>query len=355
MYLNSLDLKTVFSVYNLWENRRQVEGWHGFSIESHFPLKRLVLYANPKAAIEPVQRIAKLLQGSLPVDVLPLPRFRYCGSIAPSPAPPQLGAGVFAINHACGRGPNGSIGGFLKYVDKKEDEPFLLLSASHVLGRKPTCRTNDFEIDLDRGATTISKVVHAVDIQTSGTNLVDAAVAEISISAVQNLFQGNVLDLSKIPGPRPTKDALVDKLGSKTDLTHGRVVQPSQTIEILPSAEIGSASFEDQMLVVSTDDTKPFVQDGDSGGLVVSNGVPVGIVIAKSEQEDIPGQPASEAAQIEGRYALISPIDAVLNQLASKLNRAVEFVPNSTLAHPVMAAIIAPGQKPQGNGPAAIV
>jgi hypothetical protein len=339
------------------QRKIEMKGWHGFSVESQFPTKRLVLYANPKAAIEPVQQIAKLLKGSLPVDVVPLPRFRYCGSSVLPQAAPQLGAGVFAINHVCKRGPNGSIGGFLKYVDKKDDEPFLLLSASHVLGRQPTCRTNDFEIDLDRGATTISKVVHAIDIQTSGTNLVDAAVAEISIADVRNLFQGNVLDLSKISGPRPAKDALVDKLGSKTDLTHGRVVEPSQTIEILPSVEIGSASFEDQVLVVSTDNTKPFVQDGDSGGLVISNGVPVGIVIAKSEQEDIPDQPGAPgtAAQVEGRYAIVSPIEAVLSQLGILLNRAVEFVPNPRLAQLVRPTIMAPGPKPQGNGPTATV
>ena len=137
MFLTSMDLKTVFSVQSLWENRAHVEGWHGFSIDTNFPKKRLVLYADPKAAVEPVQRIAKLLTGSLPVEVLPLPRFRYCGASTPPSASPQLGDGVFAINKICKRGTTGSIGGFLKYSDHKDGDPLLILSASHVLRRKP--------------------------------------------------------------------------------------------------------------------------------------------------------------------------------------------------------------------------
>jgi len=44
------------------------------------------------------------------------------------------------------------------------------------------------------------------------------------------------------------------------------------------------------MLIASSNEG-PFVQDGDSGSLVVSGGFPAGMIIAKSERSIIPNQP----------------------------------------------------------------
>src|SRR5882672_3016549 len=270
MNLSANELHTIDLARGLWQQRKSIaSGWHGFGVvDDQNMVKRLTLYAESSADLPALNRVAASINTKLPVDILQIPRFRYCGGAAPSiPQPLQPGQSVFAKDGLCGRGASGTITAFLQHVSAGKDDPILLLSACHVLARDRQCR-NSVTIRLDAGGATIGTALHPVELQKRG-NKVDAAVVELQNGiAVQARYQG-ILVTSKTPAAqRPVVGAQIEKLGFAGP-TKGKLLFYCPKIEVIPGAGIGSVEFEDQMLIASSNEG-PFVQDGDSGSLVVS-------------------------------------------------------------------------------------
>jgi hypothetical protein len=313
-----------------------MKAWHGFGVDPRPLSKRLLLFTDSKDSINPLKKFAESFGRVLPVDVLQIPRFRFCGSPAQPTDTAQPEVSIFATNKNCKKQDHiaGSMGAFLKFSDAQKGDPTFLLSACHVLDRDctkttPVDSTPDVHLDNDSEAV-ISSKVHAVPITSTG-NRVDAAVAELGDVGLAKTLMAEILKgitvTSATPASQPLEPcSLVEKLGGKTGKTTGRVVTMCSKIAIDPSADIGGAEFDDQMMIVSQDDA-PFVDEGDSGGLVVSNGAPAGIVIAKSHRAVIPGQPSGAPGGADGRYALASPFDVVLQELQKVLgNRSLQMI-----------------------------
>ena len=136
-----------------------------------------------------------------------------------------------------------------------------------------------------------------IDISSSATNTVDAAIASSSTSALGNSTPANGYGIprSEIVSPRVGQDVM--KYGRTTSLTSGRVTGINATILIGYNA--GTARFVNQIVIGSS---KPFIKAGDSGSLLVTNpnADPVGLLFAGSSS---------------GTTAIANPIDLVLNAL----------------------------------------
>jgi len=351
MNLSPLEQEALRLLIHFWDLRTTInKAWHGIGLDDRSIPKKLLLYVDSKSAIEPLKQAAAMFQNLLPFDVLFLPRFQFLALAktakkAPKPllgavknlkpskpdltksAKPALhpllpGQGVFAFDDVCRRGPTGTIGGFLEFADGNKPGPALLLSAGHVLGRDPQCRRN-LQIFRDDDESLLSKKVTTVELRDEG-NRADTAVAELSPNVAAIPSYDGITVTNPVPEDHIAGETPVEKLGMSSGPTMGTFKHLLSRIEITPNPLTGPKVFVDQMLIVSNND-KPFVEDGDSGGLLACHGRPAGIVIAKSKPEDIVDQPPDLRGFADGRYALASPFKAVLEELQNAIGRPVRM------------------------------
>ncbi len=219
------------------------------------------------------------------------------------------GARVFSTSPQIGGKPiessNGTIGAFLKRVEKKskedkskDEEPdekkpsekkrkraktpkdAWLLSNKHILLQ----RTQDVDNVEVRGAgqTLISRRVNFVGEKFEG-NLVDAAVAKVDDPDDIEPFYYGIDTFCPCPiEPRP--GMAVKKLGNATGVTSGKIICQLDHISVGGSrGNTGGLEFVKPWLIGS-DDT--FVANGDSGALVIGCGHPVALLFAMSDNVD---------------------------------------------------------------------
>ncbi len=146
-----------------------------------------------------------------------------------------------------------------------------------------------------------------VKFNSSKTNKVDAAIAEVSAGMVDS--SGQILGIG-VPGTDPVPAFIgmrVKKSGRTTGVTKGTViaVNASAIVEFpkkCGSEVVNQARFTDLIFIAGNND-KPFIRSGDSGSMVYENKKtcpsPVGLIFAGSE-EVAAASPAASVKRIIG-------------------------------------------------------
>ncbi|HEY2236363.1 MAG TPA: hypothetical protein VGK01_23025 [Candidatus Angelobacter sp.] len=214
------------------------------------------------------------------------------------------GARVFSTSPDIGESPYGTIGAFLKRIEKKvkdgkskdekpgEKKPrdkkrkraetprdAWLLSNKHILLQ----RRQDLESVEVRGAgqTLISRRVNFVG-EKFEENLVDAAVAKVDDpSDIEPFYEG--IDISCPCPVEPRPGMAVKKLGNATGVTSGKIICQLDQASIGGAKGSGGLNFVKPWLIGS-DDT--FVANGDSGALVIGCEHPVALLFAMTDNVD---------------------------------------------------------------------
>ena len=165
------------------------------------------------------------------------------------------------------------------------------------------CAVNDDDPDDVIG--TLTAFVE-IDFDTSASNKVDAAIAEIlNNNDPELLDNATPSDGYGVPLTDVVSAVIgqpVQKYGRTTSLTKGTVTAITSTVII--NYDSGLARFVEQIIVESK---KPFLKPGDSGALVVVDGggndlEPVGLAFASNPN---------------GKFVIVNPIDEVLDQLST--------------------------------------
>lgn len=129
------------------------------------------------------------------------------------------------------------------------------------------------------------RLVEAVPFIASTANKVDAAIASVDISrgwfSHSQLFLD--IDPSGVPIRLPTVGMKVTKSGRTTDITTGTVLDENATVKV-GGYSGNTVEFENQ-IIISGDQSKAFVQGGDSGSLLldIEGKNMVGLIFAGSD------------------------------------------------------------------------
>ena len=140
----------------------------------------------------------------------------------------------------------------------------------------------------------------------SENNTIDAAIASSDIDNLGNSTPSNGFGKPKSSTATATLSMPVQKYGRTTALTKGHVILIDATINV-SYGTAGIATFINQIVVKGN---KPFIKDGDSGSLLVTDpgNNPVGLLFAGSSNG----------------YAFANPIDAVLAAFGVTVDDSVE-------------------------------
>ncbi len=166
----------------------------------------------------------------------------------------------------------------------------VLVSNSHVLARAGMAAIGDGitqpgRLDAGGAAPHVAALLDFVPLKTSGSNLVDIAVAVPDPTI--DLVPGTIAGIGAFT--IPTANALapktkVMKLGRTSGLTVGTVTA-TEVDHILVGYDIGNVTFDDQIEIKGID--APFSKEGDSGSLVVTDAKEaVGLVFCGNEFTD---------------------------------------------------------------------
>lgn len=306
---NSLD-----HTRGLWKQRNTkpgLSGWHGFGICRSQDSQSLTLLVDPDSDPTPLVAATSDPQQPLPINTLRVHRFRQMrtGNNQAQPNPLQPGNSVFGLDVFENRGCVGTIGAFLRLANPASTDQTWLLSNNHVLvqaSRNPAAAEIKGSDD-----SVLSKNIKLVSLQPSG-NLVDAAIAALTnASNPSSVYPG--LQVSSNKPVRPVPLSPVQKLGNATGVTCGTFLCICDSVDVLHCNDNGSSEFVNQMLIGSIPAHLPFLDDGDSGSLVVSNGQPAGLLFAKTEK---PPQNVVTPSTAGAPFGLASPFDTVLAELS---------------------------------------
>jgi hypothetical protein len=149
------------------------------------------------------------------------------------------------------------------------------VSCSHVLAQAGQAKLGDGITQpgrIDGGGGHVAALLDFVPLKTSGSNQIDAAVAVLdeSIAIRPGMVPGvgafTLRDTEVlVPGQK------VKKLGRTTGLTQGEITV-TELDDLVVDYDIGSVVFDDQIEITGLPNT-PFSQPGDSGSLVIDEGM----------------------------------------------------------------------------------
>jgi hypothetical protein len=173
---------------------------------------------------------------------------------------------------------------------RSSGSPVYILSNNHVLANEDQLPVGapiyqPGLLDDNRPKTNqIAKLTQAVPLNATGTNEVDAAIAEV-LNAEDVL--PDVLFIGRPTGVATAElDMTVHKFGRTTSYTVGRVSSLNTDVKI--TYDVGELLFTDQIIIRSADQ-RPFSQAGDSGSLILERRTnnAVGLLFAGSNSHTI--------------------------------------------------------------------
>lgn len=180
----------------------------------------------------------------------------------------------------------GTLGAFVR---SRQGGPVGVLSNNHVLANENRAQAGDSILQpgaYDGGKDpndAVAKLSKFVQLNRTGSNLVDAAVAtvndEINIDASTLTGIGR---LNGVSAATATADLAVAKVGRTTGVTHGRV-SVFELDGVMVNYDIGTLRFDNQLEIEA--DNEAFSAGGDSGSLIVDGAsLAVGLLFAGSDQ-----------------------------------------------------------------------
>jgi hypothetical protein len=263
----------------LWESVAvDFPHWHGWAFQYGESGVELVFYIAPETDARKLSSACFHLIRFVPVKIVHLPPFQNAGAsngVAPGRALLRPGTGVRALsdNNHCSPPCAGTVAAFFR--TRGMQKPVWLLSNNHVLVNSESC----LPIKVFTGAgNLISERVRAVPLKIDG-NRVDAAVAELMDPAmVEAVYDPLELD-STVPFCLADGDT-VQKFGVATRLTYGKVFHSRCTMRVLDCAENNNREFVDQIMIQSIPGKPSFLDNRDSGSLVVCGKRPAGLLFA---------------------------------------------------------------------------
>jgi hypothetical protein len=150
-----------------------------------------------------------------------------------------------------------------------------LLSNHHVLVNNERCLPAQVYTAAGK---LVSQSVQPVPLKMDG-NRVDAAVAELIDPAMAEAVYDPIELISTMPVSIAEGDT-VQKLGVATRSTYGKVFHARCTMRVLDCAENNNREFIDQIMIQSIPGKPGFLDNRDSGSLVVCNKRPAGLLFA---------------------------------------------------------------------------
>lgn len=256
----------------------------------------------PKSQLSKKQLIPTSIEG-LPVDVVQTGVLRARSNpINPQtrlrPAPAGCSVGYDLEDGTVMAGTFGAL-----VTDSKGN--LYILSNNHVLAAEDALKAGAAIFQpglLDGGRISrdqIAKLAKAIKMKTSGTNAVDAAIAEV---LKKSLVTAEIPVIGTPKGKRAAaRNIIVHKFGRTTSYTSGYVTDTNALVQVV--YDKGTITFDEQIMIRSLD-RKKFSDSGDSGSLIVEKptGKAVGLLFAGGTG-----------------YTLANPISAVLKALKVRL------------------------------------
>lgn len=235
-------------------------------------MERVTRRANGEVDVRIVGRIDKRAKARRAVE-----RRRFPAAARPwyqhNTRPLLIGASVGHVNVTAG-----TIGAFVK-----RGNGTFLLSNNHVLANENRARRRDWILQRARydggrqPSERVARVRFWIVLKESGTNFVDAALAEVEpgvgmdVSRLRELADGTDRTLA---GPGPDfVDAgeMMFKIGRTTGPTEGRVTA-FDLDNVVVNYDIGNLRFDNQLEIEGVGN-RPFSDGGDSGSLIVNGGM----------------------------------------------------------------------------------
>jgi hypothetical protein len=161
----------------------------------------------------------------------------------------------------------------------------VFVSNSHVLAHSGTAAIGDAITQpgkTDGGTTPVGALLDFAPLKTSGSNLVDAAIAvpDPAIALQPGQIPG-IGAFTIAPAGILLPNMSVSKLGRTTGFTRG-VVTAVEFDHCVVESEIGNLTYDDQIEITGV--SEPFSKKGDSGSLVITdNNEAIGMVFCGNE------------------------------------------------------------------------
>eukprot|EP00456_Euglypha_rotunda_P023349 TRINITY_DN1942_c0_g1_i11.p1 TRINITY_DN1942_c0_g1~~TRINITY_DN1942_c0_g1_i11.p1 ORF type:complete len:337 (+),score=55.16 TRINITY_DN1942_c0_g1_i11:120-1130(+) len=171
----------------------------------------------------------------------------------------------------------GTLGCFVRL--RNDAAKLFVLSNNHVLADENKARAGDPILQpgfFDGGRNPqelIAKFTKTVKLKTTGANLIDAAIAEITGSLATTANLRTIKGLGKLGGLGPAfvdEGTQVAKVGRTTNLTRGKVTA-FELDNVVVTYDMGDVRFDDQIEIEGSG-TSAFSAGGDSGSVIVLDG-----------------------------------------------------------------------------------
>jgi len=299
----------AFEMAHKLYHARGFPGWHGYGWQGPISSPTITFLTDPATKEALSKAIAHwTFLKRIPIKMVVSTKFR---TIQTHSHPGKLvgvrpGTGIVATNGACGMGPYGTLGAFLRRKDRPTS-PLWALSNMHILAGKANCPIPVTVMSED--GKTISKMVQAAATPHDGGH-VDAAVALMD-QGEPGIPDYGALGITSSEPIAVDTGARVSKLGAATGRSNGIVLFHLKEVNVLLEDLLVEATLNDQIAVAPEAGNGPFVDDGDSGSLVASQGRPAGLLFAM--------KPHAPDEDLQGNIGLVNPFAAVLSELSASL------------------------------------
>lgn len=326
----------------LWVNKNtaaSLRGWYGFGIGYVAEKPVLTFLVKPGSDLKEFKsQVASMT--NMETRLLPV-RFRQLetGASIAWDNPLQPGNFVFGKEADGGESCHGTIGPFLRYENPEQDDPTWLLSSRHTMVKKEE-KAGPRKITLlgaseDEGSnenTILSEDVRFTPRMQAG-NMIDAAIAQVKDPKNVHQTFGDLPIKSTAPIDL-IEPVIVQKLGNVTDTTEGIFICRCDVVTVFNCKDNGSADYVNQLLIGSLRGKGEFLDKGDSGALLASQGRPAGLVFARNEKLPAAVKLPDPPPDFVSPFALANPFQTVLDQLKPLVQkegkgRSLEMVPIS--------------------------
>lgn len=287
-------------------------GWHAFSVRQNATTIVSTLY-EPERDPEPLRR-SLIPFGKVTFKVRFVRRFRQLRTGKQTILTPlQPGSAVRSVDDDCKRSDLGTVGAFLRLSPCRTSDEIWLLSCNHILVRKPECLKHNFSVrTLDEAI--ISSCVKYTTMPDG--SFLDAALAKLNDpTGIKPIYDPRLGLTSLFPTPIVPPGTRVKKQGNSTGVTCGQVLDQYDHAAVL-TAQGDEVEDEGDIMVASILGECKFLDDSDSGSLMVAKGQPAGIVHSMSDTPASVGLDPS----LTSPFGFVTPLTLAIDLLSAAVD-----------------------------------